>query len=111
MEARKADDDPIVPRYYFPTSTLLLRPYSRTYTICYNSAVSKFIFAYTDLMGKNRVSLHATDESALDKISLSDLKKFAAEPEVGGGQGGGSLEMNTPIEPGNTKGSAVKETH
>ena len=60
---------------------------------------------------ENRVHLHATDQSALDKISMSDLKKFAAEPEVGGGQGGGSLEMNTPITPGNTKGSIAKETH
>ena len=56
-----------------------------------------------------RVFLHATDESALGNgVSMADLKRFAAEPEVPGG--GGSLEKKAPVQPGVTGGIA-KEVH
>ena len=56
-----------------------------------------------------RVFLHATDESALSNgITMEQLKKYAAEPEAK--SGGGSLENETPITPGQ-KGGIAKETH
>ena len=52
-----------------------------------------------------RVFLHATDESALSNgVSMEELKRFAAEPEVPGG--GGSLEKKAPVQPGVTGGIA-----
>ncbi|MCJ1339341.1 hypothetical protein MMC09_004630 [Bachmanniomyces sp. S44760] len=68
MEARKDDDDPVVPKVF----------------------------------------LHATDEKALEGLSLGDLKKFAAEGEAQ--MGGGGLEKNVPVTPG-VKGGIAKETH
>ncbi|KAL6713884.1 hypothetical protein ACLMJK_008378 [Lecanora helva] len=56
-----------------------------------------------------KVFLHATDESALSNgITLENLKKYAAEPEVPGG--GGSLEKKAPVQPGQKDGIA-RETH
>lgn len=53
--------------------------------------------------------LHATDESALNNgISMSDLKKYAAEGEAQ--SGGAALENKTPVTPG-VKGGLAKETH
>ncbi|MCJ1239955.1 hypothetical protein MMC14_007954 [Varicellaria rhodocarpa] len=54
-----------------------------------------------------KVFLHATDQSALNAISMSDLKKYAAEGEAQ--NGGGSLLSNTPKTPGVSPG--VRETH
>lgn len=56
-----------------------------------------------------KVSLHATDKSALENgVDMKDLKRFAAEPEAKGG--GGSLEGNAPHTPG-VAGGIAKETH
>ena len=55
----------------------------------------------------HRVFLHATHESALNAISMADLKKYAAEGEAQ--NGGGSLLSNAPLTPGVSAG--VKETH
>ena len=56
-----------------------------------------------------RVFLHATDESALSNgVSMADLKRFAAEPEVPGG--GAALEKKAPVQVGVTGGIA-KEAH
>ncbi|KAL8734066.1 MAG: hypothetical protein Q9181_003350 [Wetmoreana brouardii] len=56
-----------------------------------------------------KVYLHATHDSALENgITMDALKKFAAEPEARGG--GGSLEKEFPITPGQ-KGGIAKETH
>ena len=54
---------------------------------------------------KIRVFLHATDKSALDSVSMADLKKFAAEGETQGG--GGALDKAVTMTPGLSKG--VKE--
>lgn len=56
-----------------------------------------------------RVFLHASDESALSNgISMDDLKKFAAEGEIGGERG---KSAPAPLTPSDKPGGAVKETH
>ena len=49
-----------------------------------------------------KVYLHATDQSALDKVPMEDLKKFAAQGEA-------SSPENRPVEPTSRPGAAVKE--
>ena len=49
-----------------------------------------------------KVFLHATDESALSKIPMEDLKKFAAPGEAP------TTETN-PVEPSSRPGAAIKE--
>ena len=56
-----------------------------------------------------KVFMHATHETALDNgVTMADLQKFAAQPEVPGG--GGSMEGQAPVTPGSKNGLA-KETH
>lgn len=49
-----------------------------------------------------KVFLHATDQSALDKVSMEDLKKFAAQGEA-------SNAEKRPVEPTSRPGGAIKE--
>lgn len=49
-----------------------------------------------------KVFLHATDQSALNKIDYKDLKEFAAEPET-------SNSSTRPVDPSNAPGSSIKE--
>ncbi|MCJ1248712.1 hypothetical protein MMC30_005931 [Trapelia coarctata] len=56
-----------------------------------------------------KVFLHATDQSALDRVSLADLKKFAAEGEAGG-VGGRTPGRVVPEEP-EKRGGLARETH
>ncbi|KAI9837115.1 MAG: hypothetical protein M1819_000766 [Sarea resinae] len=50
------------------------------------------------------VFLHATHEKALEKLQMSDLKKFAAEGEA-------ANSSTTAQSPSSKPGAAVKETH
>lgn len=55
-----------------------------------------------------KVHLHATDQSALQNgITMDALKKFAAEPEVGGSGGRLGQEPKSPETPG----GIARETH
>ncbi len=49
-----------------------------------------------------KVFLHATDESALKKVAMEDLKKFAAPGEA-------SSAETKPVVPSSKPGAAVKE--
>ncbi len=49
-----------------------------------------------------KVFLHATDQSALDKIAMEDLRKFAAQGEA-------SNAETRPAEPGTRPSAAIKE--
>ena len=49
-----------------------------------------------------KVFLHATDQSALEKLPMEDLKKFAAEGEA-------TTVEKSPVEPGSRPSAAIKE--
>jgi uncharacterized protein len=49
-----------------------------------------------------KVFLHATDQSALDKVPMEDLKKFAAQGEA-------SSPETRPAEPSSRPGAAIRE--
>ena len=58
-----------------------------------------------------KVFLHATDESALEKIGLKELEKWAAEGEVQGGSGGRSPSEGVALGASPDGRGPVRETH
>jgi len=56
-----------------------------------------------------KVFLHATDQSALERVKMEDLKKYAAEGELGG-VGGRTVGPRVVEEP-EKRGGLSRETH